>query len=274
MPGKRALLLTSLLLALLVAALPVQAQDEPAAPAESDVPEEPTSSIKRFAFSFSAGTYSGATFFELPVQDDRAAVEQGSHTVTLYNGEELELPDGLTPNRLDAPRKELESGSFFEGRIGFYLSDNFHIDLMGGLALTEASLSMMEIEFGEQVGRITGTVEDGYRDDSVSSYMGGVQLGYDGHTLKTLGLTPNFGMGLGGVINRFSVLEDKTALFFQLYGELMLPLSSNLQVKGRVTATSYSFQTEEVHYTEQLTTTTMTLGLTWLLDANPVYSGR
>ncbi|HPF34519.1 MAG TPA: hypothetical protein P5571_02985 [Candidatus Krumholzibacteria bacterium] len=276
MPGKRALLLTFLLLALLVAALPVLAQEEPAPdPADAAaMAEEPESSIKKFAFSFSAGTYSGATFFELPVQDDRAAVEQGAHTVTLYNGEVMELPDGLTPNRLDAPRKEIESGSFFEGRIGFYLSDAFHIDLTGGLALAEANLSMMQIEDGLPVARITGTEAEGYRDSGVTSFMGGLQLGYDGHALKTLGLTPNFGMGLGGIINRFSVLEDKTALFFQLYGELMRPLSSNLQAKARVTATSYSFQTEEVHYTEQLTTTTLTLGLTWLIDAKPIYAGR
>lgn len=274
MPGKRALLLTSLLLALTAAALPVLAQDQAPADAEASAADEPTSSIKKVAFSFSAGSYSGATFFELPVQDDRAAVEQGAHFVTLYNGEEMELPDGLTPNRLDAPRKEIESGSFFEGRIGFYLSDNFHIDLMGGLAHSEANLSMVQIEDGMILGRVTGTEAEGYRDGSFSSYMGGVQLGYDGHTLKTLGLTPNFGMGLGGVINRFSVLEDKTALFFQLYGELMVPIKGGLQAKGRVTATSYSFQTEEVTYTEQLTTTTLTLGLTWIFDVKPIYAGR
>jgi len=274
MPGKRALLLTSLLLALLTAAFPVLAQDQTATEAEPSAADEPESSIKKVAFSFSAGTYSGATFFELPVQDDRAAVEQGAHFVTLYNGEVMELPDGLTPNRLDAPRKEIESGSFFEGRIGFYLSDNFHIDLMGGLALSEANLSLVQIEDGMILGRISGTEAEGYRDSSFSSYMGGVQLGYDGHALETLGLTPNFGMGLGGVINRFSVLEDKTALFFQLYGELMVPLKGGLQAKGRVTATSYSFQTEEVTYTEQLTTTTLTLGLTWIFDVKPIYAGR
>lgn len=269
MPGKRALLLTVLLLTVLTAALAATAQEEPAAE-----PAEPTSAIKKVAISFSGGSYSGATFFQLPVQDDRAAIEQGSHFVTLYNGEEVELPDGLTPNRLDAPRKEIESGQFFEGRIGFYLDDSFHIDLMAGLALSEANLSLVEIEDGMILGRITGTEAEGYRDGGFSSYMGGVQLGYDGHALKTLGVTPNFGMGLGGVINRFTVLEDKTALFFQLFGELSVPIKSGLLAKGRVTATSYSFQTEEVTYTEQLTTTTLTLGFTWLFDVHPVYAGR
>ena len=150
----------------------------------------------------------------------------------------------------------------------------FHLDLVGGLAIADASLSVLQYIDGLPMGRISGTEAEGFLDTGHSSYMGGFQFGYDGHQLKKFGLTPNFGLGFGGIIDRFTTLEDKTALFFQLYGELSRPLTKNIHARGRVTTTTYSFQTEEVQYTEQITATKLTFGLTWIFDANPKYAGR
>ncbi len=99
------------LIAVLIAALPVLAQEEEA--------EQPTSKIKKIAISFSGGTYSGARYFDLHKLDERAELEEGSHTVTLFDGTVLQMDDGQALNRLDAPRKEIESGNAFGARIGF-----------------------------------------------------------------------------------------------------------------------------------------------------------
>ncbi len=39
----------------------------------------------------------------------------------------------------------------------------------------------------------------------------------------------------------------------------------------RVTSSTYSFQTEEVNYGEQVTMTSLSLDLTWFFDVKPIY---
>lgn len=257
------------LLILAFAALPVLAQDGAAADEEL-----PTSAIKRIAISFGGGTYSGAEYFALPSLDENAQVADGSNVVTLFDGTEINLGTELPENGFGAPRKEIEAGRIFQARVGFYLNESFHIDLAGALALSEARLSLLQYVNGEDAGRISGTEEEGYLDTGFKAYHGGVQLGYDAHALRKLGLTPGFGMGFGGVINRFSTLEDKTALYFQLYTELSRELFGSVSVRGRYTATTFSMATEEVDYGKQVTTHNLTLGLTWMFDAKPIYAGR
>jgi len=270
MPGLRVIFLLSALLM----AFPVFAQDESGGTDAADLTDAPTSAIKRISISLSGGHYSGATFFKLPPLDERAQLEEGTNMVTLYNGEELNLGEELPVDGLAAPEKKIDSGQYIEARVGFYLDDSFHVDLVGGLALADASLSVLQYMDTVPLTRITGSEAEGFLDTGHSSYLGGIQLGYEGHQLKRFGITPNFGMGFGGIIDRFTILEDKTALFFQLFGELSVPLTGSIHARGRVTATTYSFQTEEVQYTEQITTTALTFGLTWIFDANPVYAGR
>ncbi len=263
------------LLTILVLAIPASGQDSPAGADDTALPDAPTSAIKRIAISFSGGTYSGATFFKLPPLDDRAQLEEGTNIITLFNGEELDLGEEVPVDEgFGAPVKKIDSGHFVEGRIGFYLNESFHLDLVGGLVLADASLSVLQYDGGEPLGRITGTVENGFLDTGHTAFMGGFQFGYDGHQLKKFGLTPNFGLGFGGIIDRFTVLEDKTALFFQLFGELSYPAFDNIEIRARVTTTTYSFRTEEVRYTEQITASNFTLGFTWLFDANPIYAGK
>ena len=265
---RRNALLVTLILALAFST--ATAQEAPP-PAEEDVP---TSAIKRIAISFDGGLYSGSEYFSLPALNERAQLEEGTNVVTLFNNEELNLGDELPIDGFTAPRKEIGSGQAFTARVGFYLNDSFHIDLLASLAIAEAKFSALQYVDGEPTLRVGGTEEDGWIDSGFKAYQGGVQLGYDAFNLQRFGLVPSFGMGFGGIINRFTVLEDKTALYFQLYGELSRSLGDNFLITGRYTATTYSLHTEEVEYSKQVTTNNMTLGFTWIFDANPVYGGR
>ncbi len=257
-------------LTLLLAFAAASAQNAPP-PSEDTVP---TSAIKRIAISIEGGRYSGSEYFSLPALDERAQLEEGSNVVTLFNNQSLNLGDELPVDGFTAPRKEIDSGQAVSARVGFYLNDSFHVDLLASLALAEAKFSALQYIDGEPTVRVGGTEEDGWVDSGFRAYQGGVQLGYDAASLGRLGLSPSFGMGFGGIINRFTILEDKTALYFQLYGELSRSLGNNFKVTGRYTATTYSLDTEEVEYSKQVTTYNMTIGLTWLFDANPVYGGR
>jgi hypothetical protein len=233
------------------------------------------------------GTYSGATFLSLPAVDARAQLAAGSNFVTLFNGEELDLGIERADNDLDAPEKRIQSGQSYGGRIGFYLSDAFHVDLSGSYSSGTATLSMLRFADAEAQERVEGDdlmtwvnslakydrqgITGGFTDDGFRSYMFGVGLAYDAYPLQTFKLVPYFGTGFGGVINRFTVLEDKTALYFRLYGGLMMPLGDSAQLSFRAEATTYSFSTEEVDYAEQVTSTAMSLGFTWLFDVKPIH---
>jgi hypothetical protein len=258
-------------LILVLACSVATAQDTPD-PVDEDAP---TSAIKKITISFDGGTYSGAQYFDLPILDDRAQLEEGTNVVTLFNNDELDLGNEIpADDGFAAPRKEIGSGQSFAARVGFYLNDSFHVDLLGSLAIAEAKFSAIEYRDGLPLGRVGGTEEMGWVDKGFKAYQGGVQLGFDAHNLKRFGLVPSFGMGFGGIINRFSVLEDKTALYFQLYGELSHSLGEHFKLTSRYTATTYSLNTEEVEYAEQVTTFNMTLGFTWLFDAKPIYGDR
>jgi len=274
-----------LLSGFLVALLPVAAAAQDAGPAAASAPPEPTSSIKKIAISFGGGYYSGATYFDLPTIDLRAQVAPGSNTVTLFNGQELDLGIQRRPNCLDAPIKKITPGQAANVRLGFYISDDFHLDLYGSYAKSKAELSLLRYEDGEAVGRVEADellrwtdelydsqgVVGGFRDEDFRSFTGGANLVYDASAIRMLGLTPQFGTGFGGVINRFSTLEDKTALYFQLFGGLLLPIGDHLRFDVRGTATTFSFATEEVTYGQQVTMFVGSVGMTWLFDVKPVH---
>lgn len=258
------------------------------APAQTDADaetEELTSRVKSISLSFSGGYYGGTTFLDLPVIDERAQLAEGSNTVTLFNGEELNLGTARPVDGFDAPMKQIETGEIYRMSIGFFLSDSFHFDLNASYSRAKAILSMARFEDDEMVERLSGQGLDpwysefytqtdlvgGSEDGDFKSYMGGISLAYDAHTLRILGLTPFFGTGFGGIINRFSVLEDKTALYFELFGGLALHMSDSFNVNTRFSATTFAFPTEEVAYSKQVTTMTATLGITLLFDVKPVH---
>ncbi len=231
-----------------------------------------TSSIKKISLSFGGGYYSGDTYYELPPMSERAQVADHTFDITLFNGTILPMGTGThdNPNGLSAPRKEIDAGSTFYGDVGFYLSDEFHIDLRFAVSRGDAILSLERIEDGEPTGeRVYGTEEEGWVDTGFKSYMAGMDLTYDTRQLAFLGLTPYFGFGIGGVINSFTALEDKTGLYFNLYGGLLRPLGRGLQLDARLSAATYPFETEEVNYSQQVTMMTATIGLTKVFDVKP-----
>jgi len=283
MSSKRLTMLLTVI-CLCLAAATATAQSGEGAETEATT-EELTSRVKSISLRFSGGRYAGTTYLDLPIIDDRAQLADGSNNVMLFNGEELNLGTERPENGFDAPIKEIDAGEIFRANVGFYLSDSFHIDLNVSYTRSKAILSMARFEDDLFMERVYGSDLDqwyegfydessylgGSEDGDFKSYMGGISLAYDAHALRTLGLTPFFGTGFGGIINRFSVLEDKTALYFQLFGGLILPITEGFQVNAQFAATTFAFPTEEVSYSEQVTTMTGTLGITMLFDVKPIH---
>jgi len=253
-------------LMIMVVAIPGICQNSYDTADETGDSTEPTSKIKRISISLFGGLNSGGKFYDLPILDERAQLYENSNIVYLFNGETLNLGEELTVDGLTAPRKEIKSGNTYAAKVGFYLSDSFHFDLVGSLSRGDAELSAVRLEDWEPVGREILDV-----DENFTIYMGGLGLTYDAHNLKTIGLTPYFGLGLGGVINRFDTLEDKTSLYFQVFGGVSRPIASDFWLDVGVRASSYSFETEEQEYSEQFTNIQVTAGLTFLFDVKPIY---
>ena len=161
--------------------------------------------------------------------------------------------------------RSLESGTTIGGRVGFYLSDEFHLDLVASVTSSKAVTSFLNSDprnagnFREQLDEDTG----------FTSYMGGGNLMYDVRSMRILGLMPFAGAGIGGIINRFSQLPDKTALYFQLTGGFIYHINDSVRLNTRFTATTFSFETEELIYAEQVTYASISMGLTWMIDVTP-----
>lgn len=262
-------MMTAFACAVLVMAAAVTAAAQTTDPTadEAGAAAEPTSAIKRISISLFGGYNSGGTFYELPEMDERAQLAENSNLVYLFDGTTENIGEELTADGLTAPKKEIDSGNTYGGKIGFYLSDSFHVDLVGSISKGDAQLTALRLDDWEPVGRELLDV-----DEKFTMYMGGIGLTYDAHNLKILGLTPYFGLGLGGVINRFDTLEDKTSLYFQFIGGLSHPLfSSDFWLDVGMRATTFSFETEEQEYSEQFTNVQLTAGLTLLFDVKPIY---
>ncbi len=228
--------------------------------------EENTSMIKRMSIAFFGGYNSGDTYFQLPIMDERAQLAEHSNLVYMYDGTTFDIGNELTANGLTAPEKKIDSGNTYGAKIGFYLSDNFHIDIGGSISKGEAKLTALKLEDWEPQERILLS-----SDDKFTLYMGGMELIYDLHNMKILGLTPYFGLGLGGVINRFDVLEDQTSLYFQFLGGLSRPITDSIGVDVGLRAATYSFQTDDQEYSEQVTNLQLTGGITFLFDVKPIH---
>jgi hypothetical protein len=241
--------------------------------ADAEDAEELTSAIKKISVSFHGGYYSGASYFELPELDDRAQLEELSNTLRLFDNNDLDLGSEIPITGIGAPiSKELDPGSFYYARVGFYLSDAIHIDLFGSYTKSTASIHVSEFRFGERIGSVTFPEDSRYLDNDFKVYMGGMSLQYDAFELQKLGFVPFFGFGFGGIINRFTALEDKTALYFQMSGGLAYPITDHFRLETRASVTTYSFSTEEVDYANQVVSTNFSFGGTFTFDVKPIYN--
>ena len=83
------------------------------------------------------------------------------------------------------------------------------------------------------------------------------------------GVTPRLGFGLGGVINRYSELEDITGLYLQGLFGLEYELFDNLSISGQVDVSTFAFQVEELGYSNMVAYKTYSLGISWFIDVIP-----
>jgi hypothetical protein len=238
--------------------------------AEVVIAEEPSTyddyTVKAYTLSIFGGYFSGATFFSLPPLEDRTFVEAGSNDVMGYDGEWLILD----PNIYGAPTKEIQPGTGWGTQIGIYLSDSFHLDLALSFASTSATIDMLNLNPSDPdnpyIERVPG--ESG-EDTGVSIITGGAALIYDARSFRLGGIYPFVGFGLGGIINSFTELEDKTALYFRGLGGLKYDLSRKLIVFAQANLTTFSYPTEELNYTTQVTYFDLYLGLALFIDTIP-----
>jgi len=253
--------------ALIFLAAPLLAQTETADEEQAEVPEA-NYRLKKVSLQFYGGVFSGGTFLELPTPWDRTDVAEGSDDVYRYDGEVFNLDRRF----YSAPQKKIDSGPTFGGQIKFYLSEDFHLDLQLAVATSRATTTFLYDDPrtpAEDPVRTSPGMEGYDEDPGFKSLMGGGGLCYDASTLTIAGLTPYIGCAFGAVINRFSQLEDKTALYFQISGGFYRGIAENLRIAALFSATTFSFEREELEYGKQVTYGTAALGLSYLVDMVP-----
>jgi hypothetical protein len=236
-------------------------ESETMAPEEEEeaIPEV-TYSIKTITLAVFGGYTTGATFLDLPPLEDRTQLEEGSNEVYRYDGTIFDLPDYY-----DAPQKKIESSNLFGGRIGFYLSDEFHLDLVMSVAKSRAVTTFLNRD--PRLPREIRQQKD--EDPNFASYSLGGNLMYDVNSFKLFGLTPHFGVGIGGIINTFGELQDKSALYFSLLGGLAYNVAAHYNLYLQFKATTFSFDTEELSYGKQVNYVSMVMGVARSFDVTP-----
>jgi len=235
-----------------------------AAPADGTEVPEANYRLKKVSLALYGGTFSGGTFFELPTPGPRTMLEEGSDIVYRYDG----LPFTTLDSRFySAPRKEIESSTQFGGTIGFYLSDQFHLDLQLAMASSRAITSF---RFADPRTTEADTIRIQVDEDpGFKALMGGAGLAFDATSLSFAGITPVAGCAFGGIINRFTELEDKTALYFQVGIGFYHDFGSKIRLSTQFAATTFSFAREELSYGKPVTYTNISLGLAYLVDMIP-----
>jgi hypothetical protein len=261
--------------------------EDPAAtpPLEETVQEEPAPipeevltyddyNVKGYSITVFGGQYSGAKYLENMDLAPRTILEQGAGDIlgyltgdpALYH-EEVLLVSQDTEHYTGA-HKEIKSGPAFGGRIGIYISDNFHLDLLGTFAKGEAVTTMRFTPDPEFAPEKSERVEVD-RDDGFQMFKGGFALMYDATPATFFGIVPRLGFGLGGIINRYSELPDVTGLYFEGNIGLNFELFNNFQIGGQVDLTNFAYDVEELGYSNMVNYVTYTLGVTVFLDVVP-----
>lgn len=276
------------LLSLGAMAWPAQAADAPAArvtsAAEPDSAaadgEEATPAlkwkdykVKGYSLSLYGGHFSGATYLDLPPIGDRTLYTPGGGDILAYDGTVLtESVNMQNSNPLlrkyNAPRKEIEPGTAIGGRIGIYVADDFHLDLVGnymsGRALTTMLYNPDKTDPRNEWTRVEVDEDTGFR-----AFKGGISLMYDARPATLWGATPLIGFGLGGVINRYSYLEDKTALYLEgNFGLRVQPLK-DLSIIARTDLAVFAYEVDELGYSNMVKYLNFTVGAAWFIDVVP-----
>lgn len=260
-----------------------QAQDAPPPPpppADADTGQEVVTTseveelewsdytIKAYTLSLWGGSFSGATYLDNKELGPRTVLTEGAGDIIGYDGEVLPESTGPLKPFYDAARKEIKAGDAFGARIGIYIADDFHLDLNGSYASGEAVTSMIftddPINAPDEKLRVQVDSDPGFK-----VYRGGISLMYNARPATTFGIVPRLGFGIGGIINRYSALEDKTGLYLEGNFGLTYELFDDIELAGQVDLTTFSFEVDELGYSEMVNYTTFSVGLSWFLDRVP-----
>jgi len=259
--------------------------EEPAAPVEEAVQQEPAPieeeilvyddyTVKAYTITVFGGSFSGAKYLENMDLVPRTVLAQDAGDILGFMTREPEFYDGdvLLVSRdaehYTGAHKEIESGPAYGGRIGIYISDDFHMDILGTYASGEAVTTMLFTEDPENAPNKSERIEVD-RDPGFKMFKGGLALMYDATPATFYGIVPRLGFGLGGIINRYSELADVTGLYLEGNFGLNFKLFKNLQVGGQVDFTNFAYEVEELGYSNMVNYVTYTLGLTVFLDSVP-----
>jgi hypothetical protein len=227
--------------------------------------------VKAYAIEIFGGAFNGDRYLDLPVKDDRTQVEEGSDWVMGYDGNLL-TPDRLDYEVYDGPVKTLENGFSVGLKVASYLSEQFHIDLSLTYSSTEAQLTMVNTEdpenpFREELPEINGVNVS--RDSGVQIFRGGVSGTYDLSQFRLWGIYPYIGFGFGGIIVRYTALEDVGALYLVGTGGLKRHLFGSASAFFQFDLTNFSMSRDELEYKKNVTFTDLTLGLSFFIDRVP-----
>ncbi|MCP4293837.1 MAG: hypothetical protein GY780_18560 [bacterium] len=222
--------------------------------------------VKAYSLTGFYGDFSGATYLENKPMDDRTVQEDGAADILAYDGGVLLV--SRDTDHYEAAHKEIQSGPAFGGRIGMFVNRDFHLDLVGYYATGKAVTSMQytpdPVNNPSESQRVV--VDE---DPDFSLVKGGVHLAYDARPAKFWGITPTIGFGLGGLINRYSELNDKTALYLEGNLGFKVNLFDNISLAGQADLTTFAYDVDELGYSNIVKYKTYTLGITWFIDVIP-----
>jgi len=241
------------------------ATSDPALPVEEALTYDDYS-VKGYTITVFGGQFSGAKYLENMDLNDRTKLTDGAGDIRAYDGGILRVSQD--PVHYTGAHKEIETGPAAGIRIGIYISDDFHLDILGTYAKGEAVTTMKFTEDPENFPNKSERIEVD-RDEGYQMYKGGLGLMYDATPATFFGIVPRLGFGLGGIINRYSELSDVTGLYLEGNFGLNFELFKNFQIGGQVDLTNFAYDVEELGYSNMVNLVTYSFGLTVFLDSLP-----
>jgi hypothetical protein len=261
---------------------PAAAQGAPTAALTADSASDPVAAdgekslawkdykVKAYSLSIFGGHFSGATYLDLKPLTPQTFLTPGAGDILGYDGnvltESLDPPGSV--RKYTGARKEIEAGTAIGGRIGVYVADDFHLDLLGNYMSGRAVTTMLHnpdpVVSPDNWTRIEVDEDSGFR-----AFKGGLSLMYDARPAKFLGMTPMMGFGLGGVLNRYTALADKAALYLEGNFGISVQPMDNLRIIGRADVAVFAFDVDELGYSNMVTYRNLTVGAAWFLDRVP-----
>lgn len=220
--------------------------------------------IKGYTISVFGGAFYGDEYLNLPLRGERTFEDEGADNIMSYDGEWLAYNREIH----DAPIKTLEDATGFGFKVGSWLNDNVHIDLTFSYVGTEASLTMLN-KTPETPAADDTFREELSRDTDVTIFRAGLGLSYELRQFELLGIHPYVGFGFGGVITRFSAIDDTGELFFNGSLGATRPISDDLAIFAQYDMTTFAMSRDELHYTERVNFSDLRIGVSWFIDVVP-----